>query len=88
MDDADQFLCGLRRRGTIRLIHDAFSNMVFDDFRDEAIQCAAAGRSLLKHGSAAGPVLQRSFHRFHLSTDTVQAFQQLRFFFVQVEMTS
>jgi hypothetical protein len=88
MDDADQFLCGLCGSSPIWLVHDTDSNVVLDDFRDEAVQRASARGCLLKYGRAPSLGLQCPPHRFHLSADTVQAVQQFRFFLIQVDMSS
>jgi hypothetical protein len=75
MDDFDEFLCGRALRGVliVALIDHVLSNVVLDDFRDEAVQGAAAGGCLLQNRGAFVVRLNRFFDCSNLAAQPFDA---------------
>lgn len=58
-----------------------FPNMIFDDFRNKAVECTPAGGCLLQHISALPVTLDRAFHRLDLAAYSFHTIEQFSFLF-------
>ena len=83
MTRRDKLLSGLdlkQLRGLAVGRQDVAANMVFHHLGHESIDGAAHRRNELQDVGTPDFLIERPLDRFHLSTDTANSTQQLRFF--------
>src|SRR5208282_2998774 len=86
MDDVDELLGGGRARvvGSGARIDHVLANMIFNHFRDEAIEGSTARGRLLQYISAFQTGVDRPLDRLDLAAQPLEPVQQLGFFSLDV----